>query len=130
MELEDRLAPTLAERSSGDATTGPLDMSTTADGSLLAIIFRDRSIQVYSGRTLEPQGLPFPNGLGRFFIPYVTISLSPNSQSLAASGDDPTADRSLGGQVGQRLFSRRKPVGAGPAPRGDRRLTQWRLPSD
>ena len=45
---------------------GPLDMSATADGLLLAVISRDGMIQLYSGRTLEPQGPPFPSGLGQF----------------------------------------------------------------
>ncbi len=73
----------------GDATIGPLDMSATADGRLLAVISSDGMIQLYSGRTLEPQGPQFPSGLHQFPGDYATIVLSPNGQSLAVSDSAP-----------------------------------------
>ena len=90
---------------SGDNTSGPLDMSATADGQLFAVISRDGMVQIYSGVTLEPEGRPFPSGLGRFPTLQADISLSANGQSLAVSGAD-LADNSPYAGRSVSLFSR------------------------
>jgi len=68
----------------GDATTGPADIATTADGLVLAVIFRDGMIQLYAGRTLQPQGPSFSSGLTKLTGDGANVGVSPNGQSLGA----------------------------------------------
>ncbi len=89
----------------GDDASGPLDMSATADGGLLAVISRDGMIQLYDGRTLRPEGRPLSSGLGRFTTLQANISLSPNGNSLAVSGADLAADSPYAGRSVS-IFSR------------------------
>jgi len=84
----------------GDATTGPADIATTADGLVLAVIFRDGTIQLYSGRTLQPQGPLFSSGLGRLMGASGNIWFSANGRSLAACHVLPTGCASV------KVFSR------------------------
>ncbi len=79
----------------GDATTGPLDIATTADGLVLAVISTDSMIQLYSGHTLRPQGPAFPSGLGKFVTPASGIWLSPNDETIAVTSPAATAGRSV-----------------------------------
>lgn len=79
----------------GDTTTGPLDIATTADGQLLAVIFTDGMIQLYSGRTLRPQGPAFSSGLGNFVSPAGGMWLSPSGESIAVTSPAGTAGRSV-----------------------------------
>jgi WD40 repeat protein len=73
-------------------------MSASAAGQLLAVISRDGMVQLYSGETLEPEGRPFPSGLGQFANPQANISLSPNGQTLAVSDADLAANSSYAGR--------------------------------
>ncbi len=74
----------------GDADSGPIRLATTDDGQLLAIAFHDGMIQLYSGRTLEPQGRPFQSGFSVLRSPLPIsgpgLEFSANGQSLAVSG--------------------------------------------
>ena len=74
----------------GDATTGPLDVASTADGSLLAVLFSDGMIQLYSGRSLELEGRPFSSELGELPVTPIggavaTLTLSADGQTLAVN---------------------------------------------
>lgn len=88
----------------GDANSGPVDISTTTDGSLLAVLSRDGMIQLYSGVTLNPLGSPFASNIGPIQrpvlgrAPLADIALSSNGLTLAVdnNGDgslDPNATR-------------------------------------
>jgi WD40 repeat protein len=68
-----------------DANSGPVGLATTADGLLLAVVSRAGMIQLYSGRTLQPEGVPLSSGLGPAESPS-TVSFSANDQTLAVSG--------------------------------------------
>ena len=74
----------------GDADSGPVRVATTDSGRLLAIAFQDGMIQLYSGRTLLPQGRPFPSGFSVLRPPLPNsgtgLEFSANGQSLAVSG--------------------------------------------
>jgi WD40 repeat protein len=81
----------------GDDTTGPQNISATADGLLLAVTFRDGSIQLFSGRTLAPQGPPFPSGLGKY-PNSGPVRISPNGESLAVWDAEPVTPTPYGGR--------------------------------
>ena len=69
----------------GDANSGPVGLATTADGLLVAVVSRAGMIQLYSGRTLQPEGAPLSSGLGSFASPSM-VSFSANDRTLAVSG--------------------------------------------
>jgi hypothetical protein len=88
----------------GDSTTGPKEISATANGLVLAATSLDGTIQLYAGRTLEAQGRPFPSGLGKY-PRSGPIRLSPDGKSLAVWDADPvTATPYAGRSVS--VFSR------------------------
>jgi len=76
----------------GDADAGPVALATTEDGRLLAIASHDGMIQLYSGRTLEPQGRAFPSGFSVLHPPLPTggpgLEFSASGTSLAVSGSE------------------------------------------
>ena len=81
----------------GDDTTGPQDISATADGLLLAVTSRDGTIQLYSGPTLAPQGPPFPSGLGKY--PGVgPVRISSNGDSVAVWDAEPVTTTPYAGR--------------------------------
>src|SRR5262249_46797453 len=69
----------------GDANSEPVGLATTTDGLLLAVVSRSGMIQLYSGRTLQPEGAPLASGLGPADSPSM-ISFSANDRTLAVSG--------------------------------------------
>ena len=81
----------------GDNTTGPQDISATADGLLLAVTSRDGTIQLHSGRTLAPQGAPFSTGLGKY-PKSGPIRISPNGESLAVWDAEPVTTTPFAGR--------------------------------
>ncbi len=74
---------------SGDDASGPIAIASTTDGSLLAVLSRVGTVQMYSGRSLEPFGAPFATGLGTFPKPSSSdlpeIAFSTNGQSFGVS---------------------------------------------
>ena len=71
----------------GSGTTGPVNISSPADGSELDVIFGDGAIRCYSGLTLLPEGPAFASGLSRRPKQAVgaNIVVSSNGQTLVAS---------------------------------------------
>jgi hypothetical protein len=94
----------------GDAQDGPLDVASTADGSALAVLLSNGTVQFYSGPTLKPDGDPVSAELGR--LPVTTagftpagISLSANGQTLAVNRISPAPTGPLAGDA-VAVFSR------------------------
>jgi WD40 repeat protein len=75
----------------GDATSGPLDVSSSSDGSLLAVLTSDGRVQMYSGRTLVPDGRPFSSGLGE--LPVTPVGGATAGLVLSANGQTLVVDR-------------------------------------
>ena len=76
---------------SGDSSSRPLDASASPDGTLLAVLSGRGMIQLYSGRTLEPQGPAFPSGLDQFPGDQGRIGWSPDGHTIAVYDNDETA---------------------------------------
>ena len=75
----------------GDAEEGPLDVASTANGSVLAILMSNGTVQFYSGRTLTPDGDPVPAELGQ--LPVTAAGFTPAGISLSANGQTLAVDR-------------------------------------
>jgi WD40 repeat protein len=91
----------------GNADSGPVRVATTDGGQLLAIAFHDGRIQLYSGRTLEPQGRPFSSGFSVLSPPLPTsgtgLEFSANGHSLAVSGS--SSSNGAAERIPVRVFS-------------------------
>ena len=75
----------------GDATEGPLDIASTADGSTLAVLLSNGTVQFYSGHTLTPDGDPVRTELGR--LPVTAAGFTPAGISLSANGQTLAVNR-------------------------------------
>ncbi len=89
---------------SGDTDLGPIDVASTADGGSFVVLSRDGTVQMYSGRTLRPQGPPFATGFGARETASATVRINPAGTSIAVSRDGTPAGSLAGPSV--RVFSR------------------------
>ena len=100
-------------------------MSASPDGTLLAVLSGRGMIQLYSGRTLEPQGPAFPSGIDQFPSNLGGILWSPDGRTIAVYDNDQSATAPYGGRSVS-LLSR---VGgqwiADPPPLGEATRADW-----